>query len=122
MIGDAPHPKAAPNVWPYPGHGTMADVMRAEEPEKFILADTAFAFGVTPEALLSRKRTDDLAHARWAAMLVFRRRGYSFPQIARMTGRKNHTTIMHGIAMAEEIITTNPKFWAAVKFIERRAA
>ena len=25
MIGDAPYPKAAPNVWPYPGHGTLAE-------------------------------------------------------------------------------------------------
>jgi len=34
MIGDAPYPKAAPPVFPLPGHGTMAEVIAKE-------ADTA---------------------------------------------------------------------------------
>jgi len=34
MIGSGPFPKAAPAVFPLPGHRTMAQVMRAEEAER----------------------------------------------------------------------------------------
>lgn len=36
MIGDAPYPKAAPAVWPYPGHGTLAQAdAKARAVERF---------------------------------------------------------------------------------------
>lgn len=89
---------------------------------KELIEATAIAFGVTPEELLSPTRTDELAQARFAAMLVMRRRGYSFPRIALTLNRSDHTTVIHGVGRGLHLERTNPSYAKSVAFIEEHSA
>jgi len=88
--------------------------------EKLIEA-TALAFGVSKEDLLSPARTDKLVRARFAAMLVLRRRGYSLPRIALVLGMKNHTAVIYGAGQALWHEDRDPDYRNAVEFIEKHS-
>ena len=66
---------------------------------------TAHIFGVEPADLLGgTRRGGALIEARFAAYWVARHAtSNSLPQIGRYMGRRDHTTIMHGIVRAEEM-------------------
>ena len=82
---------------------------------------TCLAFGVQRDELLSPKRTDELAQARFAAMLVLRRRGYSFPRIAMILNRDDHTTVMHGVGRALYMERESGNYRDAVMFIDEHS-
>jgi chromosomal replication initiation ATPase DnaA len=84
-----------------------------------VIEKTAVAFGVTVSSLLSPRRTLELSQARFAAMLVLRRSGFSYPAIARLTKRKDHTTVMHGVKCAAELEKSDPGYRAAVSYIAK---
>lgn len=68
-----------------------------------IVSEVARAFGMTPERLRSQSRQRDCVVARGIAVRILRdsRRGdnfrYSTPQIAKIIGRKDHTTVLHAL-------------------------
>jgi chromosomal replication initiator protein len=63
-----------------------------------VLEATAAHFGTTVEALRSPARTQPLSRRRQVAMHVARKvTGRSLPFIARHIGRKDHSTILHGV-------------------------
>lgn len=65
---------------------------------------TAHIFGVDPADLLGSTRRGNLMEARFAAYWVARHAtSNSLPQIGLHMGRRDHTTIMHGIARAEQM-------------------
>ncbi len=66
-----------------------------------ILGEVCRASGVTMRELLSQRRKGELPRLRWAAMVAFRHAGFSHPQIGRMLGDRDHTTVMHGLARAD---------------------
>lgn len=77
-----------------------------------ILNAVADAFNVTLYELLDGRKTDRIARARFAAALFFRdRRSLSYPQIARAIKRKDHTSAMHEVQRARELLVTDPE-WA----------
>jgi len=55
----------------------------------------------------SQSRAAPVVAARHAAMLVLRRRGFSTPDIAAALNRKDHSTVIHGLARCES--TSTPK-------------
>lgn len=68
-----------------------------------ILAHVASRHGLTVEEMLAACRKQKLAHARQEAMWEIRQRTkLSLPQIARLMGLKDHTTICHGLKRHEE--------------------
>jgi chromosomal replication initiator protein len=63
-----------------------------------VLEATASHFGTTVDALTSPSRTQPLTRRRQVAMFAARRvTGRSLPFIARHIGRKDHSTILHGV-------------------------
>jgi chromosomal replication initiator protein len=63
-----------------------------------ILDETAKMFGWTIEELCGRSRRRPLVTARQIGMYVFRElTDYSYPQIAREFGGRDHTTVMHAV-------------------------
>jgi len=62
----------------------------------------AMRYGVTRLDVLSRNRKRKVVIARQHCYWHFRERGNSYPAIARIMRRKDHTTIMHGCQMHME--------------------
>jgi chromosomal replication initiator protein len=63
-----------------------------------ILEETAKMFGWTTEELCGRSRRRPLVTARQIGMYVFRElTDYSYPQIAKEFGGRDHTTVMHAV-------------------------
>lgn len=60
-------------------------------------------FGTTPAQLTSPRKEQRLAEIRGGIMVALRDYGrHSFPQIARIVGRANHTTAMHWVRLAND--------------------
>lgn len=113
-VTDQGPPRAAPNIWPYPGHGTLADHRHAPESIYGLQELAAQIFGVPVPRLLGKCRSDRLARARFALMLVYFEMGWSYPRIANAVGRSDHKTAIHGVKRAIEICQTNAFFNSAV--------
>lgn len=94
----------------------QAEPVEFKVPGQEVIKATARAFGYTVHDLLSVRRPQPLVEARFAAMLALRRQGVSLPRIGGILGR-DHTTVLHGIARAEEIERDKPAFAEAVKAI-----
>ncbi len=62
----------------------------------------AMRYGVTRHDILGRRRNAKVVRARHHCYWHFRERGNSYPAIARIMRRKDHTTIMHGCQMHME--------------------
>ena len=66
-----------------------------------ILFQFAAARGITVKDLVGPSLAQRIAHARQDAMMMMRdRTSLSFPLIAELCGRKDHTTAMHGVVVA----------------------
>ena len=63
-----------------------------------LLVATASVFHVHPSALTGRSRERTLTHARHVAMYMLRQHtNLSLEQIGRLTGGRDHTTVLHGV-------------------------
>lgn len=70
------------------------------------------AWDISVYSLMSAKRPARLFRPRFAAALLFRERGLSYPQIARALGRQDHTSARHEVTRASHLLHTD-KEWAA---------
>ncbi len=57
------------------------------------------AFNVGSPEMARRDQSHRVAHARFAAMYLARRWGFTFPRIGQVMGR-DHSTVMHGARRA----------------------
>ena len=78
--------------------------------------------GVTVEEIKSRKRTPEIAEARFVYWkLRFEKHGYSYSAIGRETNR-THATVAHGVRRANDLISMRDrrtiKIWELIKDIE----
>ena len=68
-------------------------------------------FAVRRIDLLSRRRSRRIARPRQAAMWLCRHlTACSFPEIGRSLGNRDHTTVMHGVAMIDTLMERWPEF------------
>lgn len=66
-----------------------------------ILFQVAAERGMTLKDLVGPSRAQPIAHARQYAMMMMKDlTSLSFPQIAELCGRKDHTTAMYGVIVA----------------------
>jgi chromosomal replication initiator protein len=71
----------------------------------------AQAWGVSPEALQSKKRTKDLTIPRQVAMYLIKEAfGLSLVEIGKLFGGRDHSTVIHSIAKVEEDMGSDPVF------------
>ncbi len=72
-----------------------------------VLDGVAGFYGLTRQALLSRRRTAEVAQARQITMLLLRERGLSYAQVGRLLGR-DHATVLHGCARIRGLSLRRP--------------
>ncbi len=84
-----------------------------------IVYDVARAFDVTPGDIVSHYRDRRYAYPRFAAYRLLRDRGLSFPQIGRMIGKRDHSTVSKGIDRVAGLLRDDAEF--AARFEEARA-
>ena len=71
----------------------------------------AQAWGVTPEALQSKKRTKDLTVPRQVAMYLIKETlGSSLVEIGKAFGGRDHSTVIHSISKVEDDLNADPDF------------
>lgn len=76
-----------------------------------ILIEVCKLTKIAPSVLRSRSRIRKIARARQACAYTLRRRtNWSMPQIARFLGLSDHTTIVHAIRVAADLIERDPAF------------
>ena len=71
--------------------------------------------GYTRAEITGPLRRVSLCRVRWAVMLRLRDGGRSYPQIGRMIGGRDHRTIMHGVARAGALVTSDAEFAGLVR-------
>ncbi|HEX2080654.1 MAG TPA: chromosomal replication initiator protein DnaA [Longimicrobium sp.] len=71
----------------------------------------AEAWGTTPDALQSKKRTKDLTIPRQVAMYLIKEMfDLALVEIGRLFGGRDHSTVIHSIAKVEEDMAADPEF------------
>jgi chromosomal replication initiator protein len=80
----------------------------------------AEAWGVSAEALQSKKRTKDLTVPRQVAMYLIKSLfDLSLVEIGRLFGGRDHSTVIHSIAKVEEDLGTDAQFRERVQALRR---
>lgn len=76
---------------------------------------------VTKSELIGSSREGHVVHARWSIMLGLRRAGLSTPEIGRLLGNRDHSTVLHGIRKVAEVRLTHAGFDALCCLMEKKA-
>src|SRR3990167_200426 len=64
-----------------------------------------YLWGITNNELTGFCRSRDLVTARWAGMLIIQKHlAWSPPRIGRAFGNRDHTTVIHGIRQAKQLL------------------
>jgi hypothetical protein len=84
-----------------------------------VIGAAAKAAGVRVAVLCGPTREAKVSTYRWSAMVILRDQGLSSPVIARLLGRRDHSTVLHACSSAGEI-AAKAKAGAMLKSSERR--
>ncbi len=88
--------------------------------EKIVLVTSEF-FKISPEDLLSPKRSRELVGPRQIIMYLLRHEmSLSYPKIGRELNKKDHTTIMHGVGKIEKEIARNDELRQELTLIKEK--
>lgn len=83
-----------------------------------IISQTADNFNLTPEDLLSKKRTQDIAYTRQVAMYLCRMlTDLSLPKIGDEFGGRDHTTVLHAFKKIDLLIKKNNELKHRIELI-----
>jgi chromosomal replication initiator protein len=88
-------------------YSSLADLLpqRSSVVPSQVVKVVASIFGITPEKLLSRDRSRDIALPRQVAMYLLREEAsYSLPQIGQVLGGRDHTTVMYACDKIADLI------------------
>ena len=78
-------------------------------------------FGVKPEDITSKKRNSEFVLPRQVVMYLCRSMlEISLSNVGKILGKKDHTTIIHGIKKIEEDITTNEELKNKIEIIKKK--
>lgn len=103
----------------------LKDVIYPNKPKEItstlILETVAEHFGVNPEDITSKKRTADLVQARQIVMYFCREMtANSLQNIAKAIGKKDHTTVLHGVKTISKEIENNEEVRNKVDIIRKK--
>ena len=84
-----------------------------------IIERTADNFGLEPEAVLSKKRTQEIALTRQVAMYLCRiLTDLSLPKIGEIFGGRDHTTVLHAFKKIDTLVSGDADFKNRVELIK----
>lgn len=89
--------------------------------EKVIIAAEAI-FAIPQDDFLGDSRAAHFVNVRYAIAMVSRDRGFSYPQIARIIKRKDHTTVINAVEKAHSLYIENYKFRIRVEALRKAVA
>jgi chromosomal replication initiator protein len=84
---------------------------------------TAEHFGIPFREMTSARRSRHIVRPRQIAMYLAKElTGRSYPEIGRMFGHRDHTTILHGARLIAELQSTDPEIKMAVDLLRIQLA
>jgi chromosomal replication initiator protein len=103
----------------------LADLMTQDQPRpitpQFILDETAQLFGFTADEITSKHRQRPLVTARQIAMYVMRElTDLSYPNIARVFGGRDHTTVIHAVEKIGGLMSKDRQIYDQVTLLMHR--
>jgi chromosomal replication initiator protein len=95
------------------------EAARSARPSPTLLRkQVADAWGVSAEALQSKRRTKDLTVPRQVAMYLIKElHGLSLVEVGKLFGGRDHSTVIHSINKVEEALATDPDFRERVESV-----
>lgn len=99
--------------------------LRAKPPGKISVRDIQDAvaehYGVCVSDMLAHRRTVDIVMPRHVAMYLTKKLTHrSLPEIGRLFGRRDHTTVLHACRKVEALCETDGVLFGAITQIRRR--
>jgi chromosomal replication initiator protein len=103
----------------------LKDVIYPNKPKEvtpsLIINVVAEHFGVRPDDISSKKRNSEFVQPRQVVMYLCRElTDVSLNNIAKLLGKKDHTTIIHGINKVEAELSTNEEFSNKLEIIKKK--
>ncbi|MBD5509604.1 MAG: chromosomal replication initiator protein DnaA [Lachnospiraceae bacterium] len=103
----------------------LKDVIYPDKPKditpSLIIEVVAEHFGVNPEDITSKKRNSEFVQPRQVVMYLCRTlTATSLQSIAKILGKKDHTTVIHGINKISEEIETNEDLRNKIEVIRKK--
>ena len=100
----------------------LADLMTQDQPRpitpQLILDETAELFGFTTDEIISKHRQRPLVTARQIAMYVMRElTELSYPNIARVFGGRDHTTVIHAVEKIGALMSKDRQIYDQVTLL-----
>lgn len=87
-----------------------------------LMREIATEFNTTMSVLKSHQRNRDLIHARAVFVMVMRSRGMSYPQIGRLLGGRDHSTIINTIEKWDGYLASDHRVRKAYDRLRQREA
>lgn len=87
-------------------------------PARAAILECAKITGISHSRLYSTCKTRRVVHARWAVMIVLRRHGLSFQEIAAEFGM-HHTSIIHGVCEGVALLPASPWLATLVSHLDK---
>jgi chromosomal replication initiator protein len=101
--------------------GLLAGTKRRSLSPKTVVEKTADFFDIGTDEITGSKRDKEIVLPRQVAMYLMREELHlSYPKIAREIGKKDHTTIMHGVEKIEKEIDANERLRQEINLIKER--
>lgn len=101
--------------------GPSESTIRPAEDPLHLQAVTADLHGITPEQLRGRSRSAKSVRARQMAILLTRETtSLSLPEIGRLFGGRDHSTIHNALKRAESLVESDPTFAADLNSLRGR--
>jgi hypothetical protein len=122
---DVPILESAPetNVVPLPVPDPANEVLSRRPSIKLIMEQVASFYGMTLVDLCSHRRSLDIVRPRQVAMWLCRRLTLrSLPEIGRVIGGRDHTTVLHGCRTIDRLLQCNGRLADEVHIIKLRIA
>ena len=103
----------------------LKDVIYPDKPKEvtpqLIINVVAEHFGVKPEDITSKKRNAEFVQPRQVVMYLCRELcDMSLANIGKLLGKKDHTTVIHGINKINEEMVDNPEFKNRIETIKKK--
>ena len=103
----------------------LKDIINPDKPKEItpelIIEVVAEHFGVSPEDITSKKRNSEFVQPRQVVMYLCRKlTDTSYVNIGKLLGKKDHTTIIHGINKISNELKNNDELASKVETIKKK--
>ena len=103
----------------------LKDIINPDKPKEItpelIIEVVAEHFGVSTEDITSKKRNYEFVQPRQVVMYLCRKlTDTSYVNIGKLLGKKDHTTIIHGVNKIEDELKNNDELASKVETIKKK--